>query len=187
MSILISVLIYVFSVVCALAVAVLAFVFIIPANRRERLNKFGQFIHDLLNFKYLVLEKILRFMYVFSTAFALINGFFSLFSFENVPVQTAWGYGSVPVWTGWRGLIYMIVGPIVIRIVYEFIMMVFIASKNIIEINSKLKKQNSDAVTDEKTNIINNSQTTTTAKFCSMCGHRLGENGECVNPECNSK
>ena len=65
MSILISVLIYVFSVVCALAVAVLAFVFIIPANRRERLNKFGQFIHDLLNFKYLVLEKILRFMYVF--------------------------------------------------------------------------------------------------------------------------
>lgn len=32
---------------------VLAYVFIVPEKRREKLNAFGKFLHDTCNFKYL--------------------------------------------------------------------------------------------------------------------------------------
>ena len=45
-------------------------------------------------------------------------------------------------WVGYYGLIMMILGPIAIRIVYEFIMMAILLVKNVIQINNKLKNQN---------------------------------------------
>lgn len=44
----------------AIAATVLAFVFIVPEKRREKLNAFGKFLHDTCNFKYLVVEKLLQ-------------------------------------------------------------------------------------------------------------------------------
>ena len=59
----------------AIAATVLAFVFIVPEKRREKLNAFGKFLHDTCNFKYLVVEKLLQALYIFSTALIILNGF----------------------------------------------------------------------------------------------------------------
>ena len=44
----------------AVVLTVLAFIFIVPENRREKLNAFGKFLHDTCNFNYLLIEKILQ-------------------------------------------------------------------------------------------------------------------------------
>ena len=43
----------------AVAVTVLAFIFITPDKKRGKLNAFGKALHDFLNFRYLIVEKIL--------------------------------------------------------------------------------------------------------------------------------
>ena len=99
----------------AIAAAVLAFIFIIPDKKRAKLNKFGQFLHDLCNFKFLIIEKILQFCYVLATAYTLICGFFMLFWVESYSGY----YYSRSEWYGYYGLLMMILGPIGVRIAYE--------------------------------------------------------------------
>lgn len=113
------------SVLLAIAATVLAFIFIVPNKKREKLNKFGKFLHDTVNFKYLIVEKILQALYIFATAFAIIDGVLSIFT------------------TGLLGLLTSIIMPILLRLVYELLMLAIIAVKNIIQINNKLKS-NSD-------------------------------------------
>ncbi len=45
--------------ILAVAATVLALIFIVPEKRRSKLNAFGKFVQDTLNFKYLIVEKIL--------------------------------------------------------------------------------------------------------------------------------
>ena len=116
--------------VLAIAVTVLAFIFIVPEKRREKLNAFGKFLHDTFNFRYLVVEKIFQALYIFATAAVILNGFFMLFTFV---------YGT---WLGGAGLAIMIISPIVLRLVYELLMMMVILVKNVIMINKQLKDQN---------------------------------------------
>lgn len=62
--------------ILAIVATVLAYVFIVPEKRREKLNAFGKFLHDTCNFKYLIVEKILQALYIFFTADMIILGFF---------------------------------------------------------------------------------------------------------------
>lgn len=66
--------------ILAIVATVLAYVFIVPEKRREKLNAFGKFLHDTCNFKYLIVEKILQALYIFFTADMIILGFFMLFA-----------------------------------------------------------------------------------------------------------
>ncbi|MBO4734426.1 MAG: hypothetical protein J5662_08120, partial [Clostridia bacterium] len=67
------------ALLAAIAAVVLAFIFIVPEKKRPALNKFGKFLHDTLNFKYLIIEKVLQALYIFATAFAVVYGFLMLF------------------------------------------------------------------------------------------------------------
>ena len=49
----------VIALVLAVVATVLAFIFLVPEKRREKLNAFGKFLHDAFNFKYLIVEKVL--------------------------------------------------------------------------------------------------------------------------------
>ena len=118
------------AVILAIAATVLAFIFIVPEKKREKLNAFGKFLHDTCNFKYLVVEKLLQALYIFLTAYFILQGFFMLF-------PTSYG-----TWLGGAGLAIMIISPIVLRLVYELLMMAVILVKNVIMINKKLKDQN---------------------------------------------
>ncbi len=131
---------FVLGLICAIVGTVLSLIFITPAKKRDGLNPFFRFLHDLFNFKYLVIEKILKALYILSTIFCLVCGFFLLFS----------GYQTYGGWLGGggfrslagSGLLLMIFGPVLMRIIYEFMMMAVLAVNNIIQINRKLKDQN---------------------------------------------
>ncbi len=181
------------ALIFAIIATILAFAFIVPDKKREKLNAIGKFLHDTVNFKYLIIEKILQALYIFTTAFIILVGFFMLF-------QTSYGR-----WLGGSGLLFMILGPILIRFFYELIMMTILLVKNVISINSKLKNQNDgsadgtgvfatpdmSAVRDSlkkgkeqvQQSILQATGTQTNNKphFCSSCGSPLDANGNCPN------
>lgn len=124
------------SAVMALAATVLAFLFIVPENKRKNLNKIGKLAHDICNFKFLIIEKILQALYIFCTALVIILGFILLFYFEEQ--YSYFGESRVQWYGGW-GLLIMILGPIAIRLVYEGMMMAILLVKNVIQINNKIE------------------------------------------------
>ena len=163
-------------IIFALVGAILSVVLITPENKRATLNKFFVFVHDLFNFKFLLLEKVLKFLYIFSTLSCIAIGFFMLFS----GVQYGGYYYSHYESFALQGLAVMILGPIVVRIIYEGAMMGILLVKNVIQINNKLK---SDADENPVTNnpIFVNSEPETpaepapvsdapTRRFCTQCG-----------------
>lgn len=127
------------AVVLAIAATVLAFIFIVPEKRREKLNAFGKFLHDLCSFKFLVVEKILQALYIFSTAFIILYGVLQLFN-----VQRDYWTGASR-WMGGTGLLCIIVGPIAVRLSYELMMMAILLVKNVISINRKLADETGSA------------------------------------------
>ena len=127
------------AVVLAIAATVLAFIFIVPEKRREKLNAFGKFLHDLCSFKFLVVEKILQALYIFSTAFVILFGVLQLFN-----VQRDYWTGASR-WMGGTGLLCIIVGPIAVRLSYEMMMMAILLVKNVISINRKLADETGSA------------------------------------------
>ena len=186
-----------FGGVLAVVATVLAYVFIIPENRRKKLNAFGKFLHDTFNFKYLIVEKILQALYIFFTADMIILGFFMLFAMPK-------DYFGGRHWLGGYGLLIMIVGPIVIRLMYELLMMAVLLLKNVISINNKLRNQNENG---EKNSVFavpdmsglrqqfqsktaqpqpqpQNPQNAPVSKFCSKCGSPLDAAGKC--PHCDN-
>ena len=188
------------AVILAIVATVLAYVFIVPEKRREKLNAFGKFLHDTFNFKYLIVEKILQALYIFFTADTVIVGFFMLFATE----RNFWS--DQHRWLGGYGLLMMILGPIVIRLVYELLMMAVLLLKNVISINNKLRNQNGDA---EKNSIFaapdmsdlrqqiqakaakapqpQQPQQPAKPKFCGKCGTPLDEEGKCPNCDGNQE
>ncbi len=127
------------AVVLAIAATALAFIFIVPEKRREKLNAFGKFLHDLCSFKFLVVEKILQALYIFSTAFVILFGVLQLFN-----VQRDYWTGASR-WMGGTGLLCIIVGPIAVRLSYELMMMAILLVKNVISINRKLADETGSA------------------------------------------
>ncbi len=125
--------------IIAFICTILSLIFITPESRKAYLSKFFQFVHDLFNFKFLILEKILKTLYIFSTLYVLFTGVFLLFS------VTYRAYGYVGDSTAGIGLALIVFGPILIRVVYEAIMISIINVKNVIEINKKLNGKNDNA------------------------------------------
>lgn len=182
------------AVVLAIILTVLAFIFIVPEKRREKLNAFGKFLHDTCNFKYLVVEKLLQALYIFATIYFILIGFSMLF-------QSPYGH-----WMGGIGIVIMIVLPLVLRLVYELLMMIVILVKNVIAINKKLKDQNDGTsvsnlfttpdmsemrapLKQPKAEPVQNNTPVHTAPteankplFCTKCGTPLDESGHC--PKC---
>lgn len=131
----------VIGVLAAIAATVLALIFIVPEKHLPKLGKFGKFLHDAVNFKFLIVEKILQVLYILSTCLCVFVGLFSLLGFE------AWDsyYGGLHFyWYGGYGLLILLLGPIAVRLVYELLMMGLLLVKNVIQINNKLKGEVED-------------------------------------------
>lgn len=131
------------ALITAIAATVLAFIFIVPEKRAKKMGKVGSLIHNIVNFKFLIVEKILQATYIFATAFVIMTGVFMLFYVEAG--YSGYYYSRPATWYGGWGLLVMIAGPIAVRIVYEFIMMALLLVKNVIQINNKLKSENGEA------------------------------------------
>lgn len=172
------------AIILAVAATVLAFIFIVPEKKREKLGTFGKFVHDTVNFKYLIVEKILQALYIFATAYVILCGFFMLFM-----TTTTW---TGTRWLGGWGILLMLLGPIVIRLLYELLMMAVLLVKNVIEINCKLRAQDGAKANDvfatpdmsglrEKLQKKFTKEEPEKPTFCAKCGTKLDEGGACPN------
>ena len=163
---------YIIGAVLAIAATILTFIFILPENKRPSLNKFFQVVADILNFKTLFIEKILKFLYILVTFYCIAAGFFMLFS--GTYTTSFWGGSSSFHSTALQGLLLMILGPIVVRIVYELLMLTIILVQNVISINKKLpeppKEEQAPAAPEPK------------MVYCTHCGTQYDANqGGCPN------
>ena len=123
---------YILGILSAIAATVLAFVFILPDKKKAALPEALKKIANILDFRTLFLEKIIKALYLFLTFACICVGLFMLISVN---------YGFyTDMWMGGIGLLIMIVGPIVIRILFESAMLFILLVQNVIEINNKLSK-----------------------------------------------
>lgn len=119
------------AVIISIILTILLVVLVVPAKRREGLPKFFQVVHDICNFKGLLLEKVLKVLYIFSTINVMLTGIFTWFSGE-------YNFGM----TFLAGLLILVLGPIIVRLAYEFMMLFVLLVKNVIQINNKLNGKN---------------------------------------------
>lgn len=119
------------AVIISIILTILLVVLVVPAKRREGLPKFFQVVHDICNFKGLLLEKVLKVLYIFSTINVMLTGIFTWFS-------GGYNFGM----TFLAGLLILVLGPIIVRLAYEFMMLFVLLVKNVIQINNKLNGKN---------------------------------------------
>ena len=115
-----GVIILVLSFLIALVLSIVFF----PKSRRETMGSAGRGFHDLFNFRHFFIADILKFAYIFLTAAFIISGIYVLID------------------VGAEGFLYIIVGPIAIRLIFELVMMFIALVESTCEINNKLKNQN---------------------------------------------
>ena len=162
------------SLVLAIVATVLAFIFITPEKKRASLPKFFQVVADVFNFKGLIIEKILKALYIFLTIYVILDGFFMIF--VGAPFFSC--------------LLTMVLGPVLVRVVFELLMMLVLLVKNVISINNKLKNQNDEPAKDDFA--FDYSQFTAPeapkaeeAAFCVNCGTKV-EKGNAFCPDCGT-
>ncbi|MBO4432697.1 MAG: hypothetical protein J5852_04100 [Clostridia bacterium] len=126
------------ALLAAIAAVVLAFIFITPEKKREKLSGFGKLLHDIITCKFFIIEKILQALYIFATAFTVILGVILLFYVQRIP------FASINHWYGGYGIALMILGPIIARVIYELAILLVSLVKNVTSINRKLKSENED-------------------------------------------
>lgn len=124
------------ALIAAIVGTIFAYMFIMPKENEDSDNKYIKFLHGLFHFKKLYIEDITKGLYIFSSLSSIlcgvayvICGLLSIF-FQNYMAMPRIGIGL--------GLI--IICPILLRVAYEFIMMIVLLVRNVIEINSKMKK-----------------------------------------------
>ncbi len=110
------------TVVSFLAALVLSIIFL-PKSSRERMGNGGRFFHDLFNFRHFFIGDILKFIYIFLTVSTILEGIYMLIE------------------VGGEGLLIMLLGPVAIRLIYEFIMMFISLVENVSDINKQMKGQ----------------------------------------------
>lgn len=129
----------VLGVIASLIVTIVLCLTVVPDKKRDSLKGFGRFLNDLFNFRGLLIEAIIKTLYVLITVTFVVGGFFMLFVVTKQ--ENIFTGETSTVWYGWIGLIAMIVGPIVTRLAFEGMMLFILLVKNTIQINNKLKDQ----------------------------------------------
>lgn len=108
------------SVILAIIEGILAYVLFINKNTKLE-NKFLIWLRDFLSFKNLLLETILKVTYVILAIFVTLTSF-------NMIGVSFFGF-----------LLYLVIGNVVLRIIYESSLMLLMIWKNTSEINKKMK------------------------------------------------
>ena len=115
-----SIAFFVICMVLALAAAVLLCVFVLPQRRRARLTGFLAKVHEFVNFNVLIIEKLLKVLYILCTCVTVFFGIFVLFSINAL-----------------SGLLIIVAGSVLIRVGYEMSMLISIGVNNLIQLNRK--------------------------------------------------
>jgi len=151
----------------ALALAVIATVavcyFILPKSKANHANAYIAKAHDVVNFKSLLIDKLIKVLYIFSTCFVVLFAIFELFA------------GLPFLWF----LVLLIGGPILIRLLYESFMLFVLLTQNVIEINKKLGGKPAEPEAPELPAVPR-------MIYCTQCGTQFDAN-QGVCPNCGTK
>lgn len=115
-------------VISLLAAIVLTILFA-PKKKRDSLSGFGAWLSDLINFRSLFVEYILKFLYVFATCFCIVFGLFAM----GYSLAEGLQPGSFL-----SAFLFTVLAPIAVRLTFELLMMAVLLVTNVIEINKKL-------------------------------------------------
>lgn len=109
------------AVVFAIIGGILVYILFLNPKKEIKLNKFLTWLKDFLNFKVMMIESILKVLYLISTLLVI------LLSFNLI------GTSFISF------LLALILGPIIVRLTYEGILMFIMIWKNTNDINKKTK------------------------------------------------
>ncbi len=127
----------------ALALTIFSFVLI----NKEKANSLTGFMSSLakfFDFKTLIIDYILKFIYIFFSIVFILSTFSAIDTYSR--------YGLSPI----EALFGMIVYLVAIRIVFEFIMLIFNLVRNTTEINQHLKNQSGSKTKPAETPVVKN-------------------------------
>ena len=113
-------------------------------------SKFVQFLHDYFNFKKLYVESVLKFVFTLATVACVVGGVAGIIGsvlgffggILEIMNYGSWYFEYVvsSLITGILGsLVLLVLGPVVVRLTYEFTMMFILLVKNVMELNNKVK------------------------------------------------
>lgn len=157
--------------IISIILVIVLYIFILPDAKRPMLNKFFQMVHDFLKIKRLMIESIFRFIYILSVVLSVVEGIFLLFD----------NFG--------KGILLIIFGPIISRIIFEILLMGVVLVKNVMEINNHLKGIDAPVdiesgvsvenilskVSEKITDITTAQQPVAGGRVCSKCGKPVPE------------
>ncbi len=112
------------ALILAIVGAILVYFLFVKAKTEPK-GKFAKWLKDFLSFKVLWIEPILKVVYYFATIYIILISFNFL----------ALGGAGVLMW-----LICLILGPIIVRLVYEMTMMFIMIWRNTKDIADNTKK-----------------------------------------------
>ena len=158
------------AIVAIIAGVLLYFLFLSPKNDKK-FSGFVGWLYDFLAFKKLLVEAILKVVYLICACFLTLAGIVTLFS----------SFGA--------GISMLVIGNVMLRLGYEFLLLLIIICKNTSDINKKLSGKESSAadmfvsqvelpqsVIDQFTAKTAPTASTTAPKaFCKNCGQPLQE------------
>ena len=110
------------ALICAIVGSVLVFVLFLRKDNEKKYTGFVKWLYDFLQFNTLTLDIILRFSYLFLAIFITIASFATI------------GTNFLAF------LIELVVGNLLLRVLYEFSMLVILIHRNVRELNEKTKK-----------------------------------------------
>ncbi len=122
------------SAVLAVVGGIGAYLFFVSKKKSSKYNAFVNWLHDFLNFKKYFINVVLKVMYIISAIFVTLG------SFAYIGQSVA------------SFFMMLILGNVMIRIVYEMILMLLTIVNNTSEINEKLgaSKKESDKESNSK-------------------------------------
>ena len=124
--------------ILAIVGTVLVYIFVLPEGKAEQIHPFLVVVRDFFQLKYLLVEKIFHFFYILNTMACIGIGFFLLFA----KIETWYSSSSTALF----GLLYIVLGPIICRLIYELFMLTILLVKNTMEINAKLKGETGESL-----------------------------------------
>lgn len=105
---------------------VLYAVFLSPKNEGRYKGILGE-LYDFLNFRKLIIEGVLRFLYVIAACVTTVYGIIQIFLADTFAEGLLYGLG------------FAVLGNLALRIAFELVLMFVLICRNLIEINQKLR------------------------------------------------
>lgn len=117
-------------VVIALIISILVFIFLVQKKKAPR-GRFLRWLREYLNFRSILVSGIIKFVYIFLAVVLTIGSFFIMFQGKGDSVLTMIGVG----------LVTLIVGNILLRVMLELTMALIVVWENTSDIRSVIVKK----------------------------------------------